>query len=529
VVVTSGTCSATSTNTTVTVNALPTATITTTTPTTFCQGGSVVLSANTGTGLTYQWRNGTTNITGATNATYTATTAGSYNVVVTSGTCSATSTNTTVTVNALPTATITTTTPITFCQGGSVVLSANTGTGLTYQWRNGTTNIAGATNATYTATTAGSYNVVVTSGTCSATSTSTTVTVSAPISVNITPSGIQTLLPSQSITLSASTSATGVTFTWYEGTTVLGSNTSTLSVTQAGNYRVQISNGTCQATSNAVSVVNANAPVVSMISPTNNGTAVAPASINLEAQASDSDGSITKVEFYQNNVKVGEGTGTGSGSYQYMLTGVAQGSYTFYAVATDNSGLQTTSGSVNFTVGANQSPTVNNFTTTYHQPAPGSSSTGSIDIAVNATDPEGGALTVEIYDGTTLLTTLTNAPYVYTYENPSVGTHNIVIKVRDEQGNEVTQTQSVTVLPTSTSTVSANTLQVTYYPNPYREVITIEGEGTMDYVVQDMRGYEVERGTINTIGQVGANLPAAQYIVLLQNQDKRSVIKIEKQ
>ncbi|MFN8415547.1 MAG: endo-1,4-beta-xylanase [Cytophagaceae bacterium] len=527
IVTNASTCSATSTNTTVTVNALPTATITTSTPTTFCQGGSVVLSANTGTGLTYQWRNGTSNIATATGATYTATTVGDYNVVVTSGNCTATSTNTTVTVNTLPTATITTTTPTTFCQGGSVVLSANTGTGLTYQWRNGTSNIASATGSTYTANSSGNYNVIVSSGNCSATSTSTTVTVNAPISVSVTPNGIQTLVPSQPITLTATTSATGVTYTWYNGTSVVGSNASTLSVTTAGNYSVQITNGTCQATSNTVSVVNANAPLVSMISPTNNGTAIAPATIILEAQATDSDGSITKVEFYQNNVKVGEGTGTTS--YQYTLTNVAQGAYTFYAVATDNSGLQTTSASVNFTVGVNQSPIVNTFTATYNQPTPGSSSTGSIDIAVNAQDPEGGALTVEIYDGTTLLTTLTNAPYTYTYNNPSVGTHDIVVKVKDSEGNEVTQTQSVTVLPASTPTLSANSLQVTYYPNPYREVITIEGEGTMDYIVQDMRGHEVERGTINTIGQVGANLPAAQYIVILQNQDKRSIIKIEKQ
>ncbi|MFN8416335.1 MAG: sugar-binding protein [Cytophagaceae bacterium] len=527
VIVNSGNCSATSTSTTVTVNTLPTATVTAGGATTFCQGGSVVLSANTGTGLTYQWRNGTTNIATATSATYTANSSGNYNVIVTSGNCSATSTSTTVTVNTLPTATVTTTTPTTFCQGGSVVLSANTGTGLTYQWRNGTSNIASATGASYTATTVGSYNVIVSSGNCSATSTSTTVTVSAPITVSITPSGIQTLLPSQPITLTASTSATGVTYTWYNGTSVVGSNASTLSVTTAGNYSVQITNGSCQATSNTVSVVNANAPLVSMISPTNNGTAVAPATIILEAQATDSDGSITKVEFYQNNVKVGEGTGTTS--YQYTLTNVAQGSYTFYAVATDNSGLQTTSASVNFTVGANQSPTVNTFTATYNQPTPGSSSTGSIDINVNAQDPEGGALTVEIYDGTTLLTTLTSAPYTYTYNNPSVGTHDIVVKVKDSEGNTVTQTQSVTVIPASTPTRSANSLQVTYYPNPYREVITIEGEGSMDYIVQDMRGHEVERGTINTIGQVGANLPAAQYIVILQNQDKRSVIKIEKQ
>ncbi len=180
VVVTDGNgCSATSTATTIAVNPTPNATITAAGPTTFCQGGSVVLNANTGTGLTYQWKNNGNNISGATAASYTANTAGSYTVVVTNGNgCSATSTATSVTVNPTPNATITAAGPTTFCQGGSVVLNANTATGLIYQWKNNGNNISGATAASYTANTAGAYTVVVTNGNgCSATSTATTITV----------------------------------------------------------------------------------------------------------------------------------------------------------------------------------------------------------------------------------------------------------------------------------------------------------------------------------------------------------------
>jgi hypothetical protein len=179
VVTNASSCSSTSTATAVTVNALPTATITPATTTTFCQGGSVVLNANTGTGLSYQWRLNGTNITGATSASYTANTSGSYTVVVTNtSTCSATSTATVVTVNVLPTATVTPATATTFCQGGSVVLNANTGTGLSYQWFNNAVAISGATTSTYTANASGSYTVVVTNtSTCSATSAATVVTV----------------------------------------------------------------------------------------------------------------------------------------------------------------------------------------------------------------------------------------------------------------------------------------------------------------------------------------------------------------
>jgi hypothetical protein len=141
----------------VTVGTGPGATVTAAGATTFCQGGSVVLNANTGTGLTYQWQLNATDITGATNASYTASGSGSYTVIVTISGCSATSTATTVTVNPLPTATIT--------QAGNTL---NAPTGFTYQWYLNGSAITGATNQAYTATASGNYYVIVTnSNNCS--------------------------------------------------------------------------------------------------------------------------------------------------------------------------------------------------------------------------------------------------------------------------------------------------------------------------------------------------------------------------
>ncbi|MEJ0033323.1 MAG: immunoglobulin domain-containing protein [Bacteroidota bacterium] len=110
--------------------------------------------ATTGTGLTFQWRKGTTNlndggnISGATSATLSlsnlvAGDAGNYNCVVT-GTCSpsVTSNNGTLTISAGASVTAQ---PVddAKCTGASVNFSVTaTGAGLSYQWgRKGTTNL----------------------------------------------------------------------------------------------------------------------------------------------------------------------------------------------------------------------------------------------------------------------------------------------------------------------------------------------------------------------------------------------------
>lgn len=155
-----------------------------------CAGSAINLSVvATGTSLTYQWRKGGTNISGATSATYTiasaaAGDAGNYDVVITNTCGTVTSAAVAVTINA---ATVITTQPtsVTACQGNATFTVAATGTGtLTYQWKlngvNVTTGTGGTTNSfsvPVVAANAGSYTVTV-SGTCgSVTSNAATLTV----------------------------------------------------------------------------------------------------------------------------------------------------------------------------------------------------------------------------------------------------------------------------------------------------------------------------------------------------------------
>src|SRR5213075_1657588 len=87
VVTTSGCASAASAATSVTVNPIPaTPTITPGGPTTFCAGGSVLLTSSSASGN--QWSLNGNPIGGATSNTYVASAAGDYTVVVTASGCS---------------------------------------------------------------------------------------------------------------------------------------------------------------------------------------------------------------------------------------------------------------------------------------------------------------------------------------------------------------------------------------------------------------------------------------------------------
>lgn len=230
----------------VTVNPLPTATITAAGPTTFCDGLSVTLNANTGTGLAYQWQKGTTDLPGETGSSYIATTAGTYRVKVTNTVtgCSAFSTGTTVTVNPVPTA------PViagaggksSYCAGGSLALSTTAVSGLTYQWENSSGSIPGATSASYTASAPSTYTLAATLGTCTKKSNSIVVTENPLPPTTITPAGTISFCDGDSVTITAP-SGTGFNYDWRESGSSMGApNLNTYSAKANGVYSVKVTN-----------------------------------------------------------------------------------------------------------------------------------------------------------------------------------------------------------------------------------------------------------------------------------------------
>ena len=158
------------------------------------QTATFSVSASGTAPLSYQWRKNTTNISGATAASYTtpATTApdngAKFDVVVSNGAGSATSNQAILTVNAAPVAPTITTQPanqtVTAGQTATFSVVASGTAPLTYQWQKNGSAISGATATSYTTpvtTTADSgelFRVVVSNSVGSVTSNSATLTVS---------------------------------------------------------------------------------------------------------------------------------------------------------------------------------------------------------------------------------------------------------------------------------------------------------------------------------------------------------------
>ncbi|MFM8473794.1 MAG: T9SS type A sorting domain-containing protein, partial [Candidatus Kapaibacterium sp.] len=195
----------------------------------FCEGESRTLTAQTsgGTPLAYRWNNG------ATTASITVSTSGTFNVEVTySNNCKILSDDVTITVSPKPTVSVTASGNTKFCEGGNVVLDAGAGFA-SYSWKNGTTTVG--TGRTLRVTAAGSYTVTVANAAgCTATSTATSVTVNPNPTVTVTASGSTSFCQGDSVTLDAG--AGFQSYAWSPG----GATTQRITVRNGGSYSVTV-------------------------------------------------------------------------------------------------------------------------------------------------------------------------------------------------------------------------------------------------------------------------------------------------
>lgn len=215
---------------TVTVNALPsTPVITANGPTSFCTGGSVVLTSSSSTGNTWS--------TNATTQAITVTSSGSYTVIVTDNNgCTATSTATNVNVSNTPIPTISAS-ATQACSGDTIILTSSPAD--SYTWSNG------ATSQSIIVVNAGSYTVTTTNAiACNGVGTSDPVVVT----ISQTPFAQGSYSASGNVVTFNNTSSGANSYSWDFGDfTNSSANTPTHAYAANGNYNVILTaiNGSC--------------------------------------------------------------------------------------------------------------------------------------------------------------------------------------------------------------------------------------------------------------------------------------------
>ncbi len=203
-------------------------------------------------------------------------------------------------------------------------------------------------------------------------------------------------------------------------------------------------------------------PIINISSPTKSTSYIAPATITIEANASDPDGTINKVEFYQGTIKIGEVNST---PYSFTWKEVSEGTYSITAAATDDQNLRTLSSAVSIVVEKsaytiNQIPTVN---ITSPKKNKNYKKNDKIVIEAFASDPDGSVSKVEFKNGNITLAEVTTAPYTYTWEPVDTGTYIISAIATDNLGAISTSSDMELIIGLVYDT---NSEIIDLYPNP---------------------------------------------------------------
>lgn len=205
-------------------------------------------------------------------------------------------------------------------------------------------------------------------------------------------------------------------------------------------------------------------PEVTLSAPIEGAIFLSPASIPLRATATDTDGTIVRVEFYNAGVKLGEDTTT---PYEFTWTGVQPGTYNLTAIAVDNNDLHTASAPVNINV------TLGNLPPTVVISAPVSGTAieapTNITLVADAADTENALVRVDFYSGTltpVLIGTDTVAPYTLTLTNVGPGSYTYTARATDAVDQTTISAPVTITVFTEAPVPTTNTLSVGTFDLP---------------------------------------------------------------
>lgn len=230
-------------------------------------------------------------------------------------------------------------------------------------------------------------------------------------------------------------------------------------------------------------------PTVSLTAPANNTEFVQNTTITLTATASDTDGSISRVDFYDGATLIGTDN---TAPYSFAYTNPSVGTHQLKARAIDNSALSSDSADVSVTVNAFQAPSIS-----LTSPLPNDQVTlgGSVQLRATAIKGDGTISSVKFYDGATVIKTDTTTvypnPYLYTYTPATAGTHQLSAQITDSNGF-VVNSGTVSIVVSSVALPPEVTLDI----NP--ETITTGQSVVLSWTVSGATSCSPSSSPVNT-------------------------------
>jgi glucose/arabinose dehydrogenase/plastocyanin len=206
--------------------------------------------------------------------------------------------------------------------------------------------------------------------------------------------------------------------------------------TTAGEYPYHCTSHPFMTASVSVTASANQPPTVSITSPANGASFTAPAVVPISANASDPDGSVTNVTFFDGATFLGDTNQT-----PYTVTATfGAGVHPLTAVATDNLGLSATSAVVSVSVSAPNSPPSVTITNPLDNAIFGN--TDSVAVRTSATDSDGSVTNVQLFNGNVLLRSFSAAPFNFTGTAIAgsfvLGTNTLIAVATDNLGSRAT-------------------------------------------------------------------------------------------
>lgn len=197
----------------------------------------------------------------------------------------------------------------------------------------------------------------------------------------------------------------------------------------------------------SVTVVNTapppSPPTVSITSPTNGEEFETGQLVEVQATATSTSSTISKVEFLVDGAVLLTDM---ESPYKFDWTPSDQGGHEVKVRAVDADGLSTTSSAVNVTIVA---PTTNKRpVASFASPNDGDQVTapGNFSVRVNASDVDGNVVRVKLFVNGNQHGIDTTAPYEFSLSNLDPGTYSLRAVAQDDGGKNGAKTISVTVL-----------------------------------------------------------------------------------